>query len=173
MWFTGLPSSGKTTTAAALRQRLYDEGVTVIHLDGDVVRKGLNSDLGLSEKDREENNRRIIHVSEIVVSGGVPVLSSFISPFKKTRDFAKEIIPNYIEVYVSTPVEVCMERDVKGLYAKAKKGEITGMTGLDAPYEVPESPEIVLETTEHSLKDNIDSIVRYLTENDYLEETDR
>jgi len=170
MWFTGLPSAGKTTTAAALRKRLYDAGLTAIHLDGDVVRKGLNSDLGLSKEDRDENNRRIIHVSEIIVSGGVPVLSSFISPYKKIRDFAKEIIPNYIEVFVSTPVEVCIERDVKGLYAKAQKGEIKGMTGLDAPYEEPEDPEIVLDTTHNSLKENIDDVVKYLLENDYIEE---
>lgn len=168
MWFTGLPSSGKTTTAAALKKRLIDEGVIAIHLDGDVVRKGLNSDLGLSEKDRDENNRRVIHVSEIIVNGGVPVLSSFISPYEKIRKYARGIIPNYLEVYISTPVEVCIERDVKGLYAKAKAGEIKNMTGIDDPYEEPENPDLTVDTVNNDLDTNIEKIMNYLEKEGYI-----
>ena len=165
IWFTGLPSSGKTTTALALLDHLRGKGLLPVHLDGDLVRKGLSADLGLSEKDREENNRRVIHVSDIIVRNGVPVISSFISPYRSTRKFARETIPTYIEVFVDTPIAVCIARDVKGLYAKALKGEIKGMTGIDSPYEKPVKPEIVLDSVNSGLEKNIDKIVGYLKKN--------
>lgn len=168
MWFTGLPCSGKTTTAVALKAEFEKQGIKLVHLDGDVVRKGLNSDLGLSPEDRDENNRRIIHVSEIVVKSNVPVFNSFIAPYKAIRDTAKEVIPNYIEVFVDTPIEECIKRDVKGLYAKAKAGEIKGMTGIDAPYEAPEDPEVVLETVDHTIEENVEILIDYLKEEGYL-----
>ena len=162
IWFTGLPSSGKTTTALELLTYLKRKGIQAVHLDGDIVRKGLNSDLGLSEADREENNRRVIHVAEIVVKSGIPVISSFISPYKRTRKFARQTIPGYIEVFVDTPLEVCIERDVKGLYAKALKGEIKDMTGLDSPYEKPVDPELKFDTVKSGLKENVAKINQYL-----------
>ena len=170
LWFTGLPSSGKTTTAKALHDVLLKEGIVTVHLDGDVVRDGLNQDLGFSEEDRKENNRRIIHVGEIIVSAGVPVLTTFISPYRETRAMAREVIPNFIEVYVATTLEECEKRDVKGLYAKARAGEIKGMTGIDDPYEAPENPEITLETQDVELQENVDKLLAYLKENGYLSE---
>jgi adenylyl-sulfate kinase len=167
VWLTGLPSSGKTTTALALAEQFKKAGVPVVHLDGDIVRKGLNSDLGLSEADREENNRRVIHVAEIIVKSGIPVISSFISPYLRTRQFARETIPNYIEVFVNTPVEICIERDVKGLYKKALAGEIKEMTGVDSPYEKPEDHELELTTTDEKVEDNIQRIIKYLEDNQY------
>jgi adenylylsulfate kinase len=168
VWFTGLPSSGKTTTAIALNEELRKYGIIGIHLDGDIVRKGLNSDLGLSAEDRAENNRRTIHVAEIAVKAGVPVYSSFISPYKHTRDFARGVIPDYIEVFVDTSIDECMVRDVKGLYAKAKAGEIKGMTGVDDPYERPENPEMVLDTINKGLAENVERVISYLVEKGYL-----
>ena len=169
IWFTGLPSSGKTTTALELLTYLKRKGIQAVHLDGDIVRKGLNSDLGLSEADREENNRRVIHVAEIVVKSGIPVISSFISPYKRTRKFARQTIPGYIEVFVDTPLEICIERDVKGLYAKALKGEIKDMTGIDSPYEKPRGHEILLETTKNDLKQNVSLISKFLIAKGYAE----
>jgi adenylyl-sulfate kinase len=172
LWLTGLPSAGKTTTARALKQALLDAGINAIHLDGDVVRKGLNEDLKFSAQDRAENLRRITHVSEIIVSAGVPVITSFISPYKQARDKAREIIPNFIEVYVSTPLSVCKERDVKGLYEKAAKGEIQNMTGTgedkDSRYEAPENPEILLQTEEIDIEDNVRKIISYLEAADFI-----
>lgn len=168
LWFTGLPSSGKTTTGSAFREVLSESGISSVLLDGDIVRTGLSADLKFSQKDREENNRRIIHVSDIVVRNDIPAITTFISPYKETRAYARKIIPGFIEVFVDTPIEECIRRDVKGLYAKAKKGEITGMTGVDDPYEVPTDAEITLKTIEHSLEENIQQIVKYLVEKKYL-----
>lgn len=169
LWFTGLPSSGKTTTGIALREELKKHGITAVLLDGDVVRKGLTSDLGFSKEDREENNRRIIHVGEILVSAGVPVITTFISPYKSARDFARETIPNFIEVYVDTSIDECIKRDVKGLYAKAQSGEIKNMTGIDDPYEAPENPELVLGTKDRTVEENVERLIEYLREEKFVE----
>ncbi len=172
LWLTGLPSAGKTTTARAVKTALKEQGINIIHLDGDVVRKGLNEDLKFSAEDRAENLRRITHVSEIIVSAGVPVITSFISPYKAARDRAREIIPNFIEVHVSTPLNICKERDVKGLYEKAARGEIQNMTGTgedkDSRYEAPENPEITLQTSEINIEDNVGRIIDYLEDADFI-----
>jgi adenylylsulfate kinase len=168
LWFTGLPSSGKSTTAEAVALELKKYNINTIILDGDILRKGLNSDLGFSKEDREENNRRTIHVSEIIVKSGIPVLTAFISPYSATRRYAKEIIPNFIEVYVDTSIDECIKRDVKGLYAKAKAGEIKNMTGIDDEYQIPLNPDLVLDTINNNLSKNIDKIIKYLVSHKYL-----
>ena len=162
LWFTGLPSSGKTTTAIALKKYLQERGIKVVLLDGDEIRKGLSLDLGFSAKDREENNRRIIYITELLVKQGVPVLTTFISPYRKTRRMARKVIPNFIEVFIDTPLEECIRRDVKGLYAKAKRGEIKKMTGIDDDYERPEHAEITITTVSSGIADNIALIINNL-----------
>jgi adenylylsulfate kinase len=170
LWFTGLPSSGKTTTARALKKYLLERGVNPIILDGDEIRKGLSADLGFEEKDREENNRRIIHITDLLVRQGVPVITTFISPYTRTRELARKTIPDFIEVFVDTPIDVCISRDVKGLYAKSKRGEIKKMTGIDDVYEKPKSAEIILHTVDRSLEQNIEELVNYLLKKGYLSE---
>lgn len=170
LWLTGFPCSGKTTTAVALKEMFDEMQIPIVHLDGDVVRKGLCSDLGFGKEDREENNRRIIHISEIIVSSGIPVITTFISPYKTTREFARTVIPNFILVFIDTPLEVCMQRDVKGMYKKAQAGEIKNFTGVDDIYEKPEDPELVIPTEGHTVEENLEMIIKYLLENDYLEE---
>jgi len=168
IWFTGLPSSGKTTTGLALRDVLKQNGIKSVVLDGDVTRGGLSSDLGFSEVDRVENNRRIIYVAEIIVKSDIPVITTFISPFVDTRNYAKKIIPNFIEVFINTPVKKCIERDVKGLYKKAQNGEISNMTGLDGRYDIPNSPDIELDTVDMDIDNNISIILDYLIDKKYI-----
>jgi len=168
LWFTGLPSSGKTTAGLVISEALGMHGVRAVVLDGDIVRKGLSADLGFSTEDREENNRRIIYVSEIIVKAGIPVITTFISPFLKTRKLAREVIPGFVEVFVDTPIEECIRRDVKGLYAKAKRGEIKGMTGLDGVYEHPANPDITLKTVDVSPEGNVERVKKYLFEEQFL-----
>jgi len=147
VWLTGLPSAGKTTIARALEKRLLDEGRRVEVLDGDVVRTHLTKGLGFSREDRDENVRRIGFVANLLSRNGVTVLCSVISPYRAVRDEVRELHDGrFVEVHVSTPVEVCSERDVKGLYAKQRTGEIRGLTGVDDPYEPPLDPEVVVPT---------------------------
>lgn len=168
LWFTGLPSSGKTTLAKALKKELEKDGMKIVHLDGDILREGLCSDLGFSKEDREENNRRVIFVAQLLVKNQIPVVVSFISPYRKTRDFAKRTIPNTIEVYIKCPIKECQKRDVKGLYAKAARGEIKNMTGVDDPYEEPDNPELVIETHKIKLNKAVSIIIRYLQKLDFI-----
>ena len=155
IWFAGLSGSGKSTLAGALETYLHEQGLNTYILDGDNVRKGLNSDLDFSEESRKENIRRIAEVSKLFVDAGVVVLTAFISPFKEDREIARKLIgdENIVEVYVECPLEVCEERDVKGLYKKARAGEIKNFTGIDSPFEEPESPDIKLNTADNSLAD--------------------
>jgi adenylylsulfate kinase len=148
VWLTGLPSSGKTTLARAMEKRLIDQGHRVEVLDGDVVRTHLTRDLGFSKEDRDENIRRIGFVASLLARNGVVVLVSAISPYRLARDEVRALHDGrFVEVHVATPLEVCQGRDVKGLYAKARAGEIANLTGIDDPYESPVEPEIVLDTT--------------------------
>lgn len=149
IWFTGLSGSGKTTIAIALEKELNAKGLLTQILDGDNVRTGINNNLGFSEADRIENIRRIAEITKLFVNCGVITICCFVSPTNQIRTLAKNIIgeKDFIEVFVNTPIEICEQRDVKGLYAKARKGEIKDFTGINAPFEVPENPAIIVDTT--------------------------
>jgi adenylylsulfate kinase len=159
VWFTGLPSAGKTTIAHALEKRLLDAGYLVEVLDGDVCRQHLTKGLGFSKEDRDENIRRIGWVANLLARNGVVVLASVISPYRDVRDELRELHgERFFEVYVSTPVDVCSERDVKGLYAKQRAGELKGLTGVDDPYEPPLDPELVVPTHEQTLDESVELV---------------
>jgi bifunctional enzyme CysN/CysC len=164
VWFTGLSGSGKSTIANIVESRLYTLGVRTYLLDGDNVRHGLNRDLGFTDADRVENIRRIAEVSGLMVDAGLIVLVSFISPFRAERRLARERLEEgeFIEVFVDTPLEVAEERDPKGLYAKARAGELANFTGIDSDYEAPESPEVHVDTTAMSAEAAADEIIETL-----------
>jgi adenylylsulfate kinase len=164
LWFTGLPSSGKSTLANKTEERLFKAGIRTYVLDGDNIRTGLNKNLGFSKEDREENIRRIGEVAKLFVDAGVVVLTAFISPYIKDREMVRNLVEDgeFIEIYVKCPLEVCEKRDVKGLYEKARKGIIKQFTGVDDPYEEPENPEIVIETDKVGIEESVDIIIEYL-----------
>lgn len=166
IWFTGLSASGKSTVAFTLEHALIESGRMAYVLDGDNVRHGLNKDLGFSADDREENIRRIGEVASLFADGGVVTMTSFISPYRIDRRLARKIHEDagleFIEVFVDASVDLCEKRDPKGLYKKARKGEIKGFTGIDDPYEAPESPEIVVNTGELSPQESALKIIAYL-----------
>ena len=157
IWFTGLSGSGKSTLAIALEGELYKQGILCRILDGDKIRSGINNSLGFSEADRTENIRRIAEVSKLFVDCGIVTIAAFISPTHAIRRMASEIIgeDDFLEVYVSTPIEECERRDVKGLYAKARRGEIKEFTGISSPFEAPEHPFISIDTSRQSLADSV------------------
>lgn len=178
IWLTGLSASGKSTVATALEQHLLHLGVAAYRLDGDNVRFGLNKDLGFSEQDRNENIRRIAEVAKLFADSSTVAITSFISPYKADRNTARalheasqgsddDVIP-FIEVHVDVPLEVAEQRDPKGLYKKARAGEIKEFTGISAPYEAPESPEIVIKTHESSVEECVAQIVEWLTKKELL-----
>lgn len=163
LWFTGLSGSGKSTVASAVERELYTRGIKTYILDGDNVRAGLNSDLDFSAESREENIRRIAHVSALMKDAGLVVLSAFVSPYQKDRDFVRECAGgDFSEVFVSTPLEVCEQRDVKGLYAKARRGEISNFTGISAPFEEPKNAELNVPTHEMSIEGSTKMVVDYI-----------
>lgn len=157
IWFTGLSGSGKSTLAVQLEAQLYAKGFKTYLLDGDNIRTGLNKDLSFTDEGRVENIRRIGEVAKLMLDAGIVVLSAFISPFKADREQVKAIVgnENYIEVFVDAPLEVCEQRDVKGLYKKARAGEVKNFTGIDSPYEAPEHPDIILQTHKLSVEESI------------------
>ena len=169
IWFTGLSGSGKTTIAHIVEEKLLDAGVPVEILDGDVVRENLSKGLGFSEEDRNTNIRRIAFVAHLLQRNGVFVITAAISPYKAIRDEARAMIKDFVEVYADAPLEVCEERDVKGLYAKARAGEIKGFTGIDDPYEAPDNAEVVCKTGEHSPEESAQQVIDKLIELKYLE----
>jgi len=164
LWFTGLSGSGKSTLAHALEEKLFQKGCRTFVLDGDNVRHGLNSNLDFSESDRTENIRRISEVSKLMLESGLIVMTAFISPFNKDRNEAKRLISNddFIEIYCKASLETCEARDVKGLYKKARAGKIKNYTGIDSPYEVPENPDLIIDTDNETLDNAVFKILNFL-----------
>ena len=170
LWFTGLSGSGKSTIANALESQLHGMGYHTYLLDGDNVRHGLNKNLGFTDEDRVENIRRIGEVAKLFVDAGTIVMTAFISPFRADRDMVRAIVPEgeFIEIYVDTPLEVCEQRDPKGLYQKARAGQIKNFTGIDSPYEAPLKPDVVCETAQESLEQSGDKVIQALKRHGYL-----
>lgn len=164
VWFTGLSGSGKSTIAIALERELHKRGLLCRILDGDNIRSGINNNLGFSAEDRVENIRRIAEVSKLFIDTGVITIAAFISPNNELREMASTIIgkDNFLEIYVNTPIEECERRDVKGLYAKARKGEIKDFTGISAPFEAPEHPALSLDTSVLSLEESVNKLLELI-----------
>jgi len=165
LWFTGLSGSGKSTLAHTIEKKLYERGCRAFVLDGDNVRHGLSSNLSFSEDDRKENIRRIGEAAKLMTDAGVIALTAFISPFRADREMVRSLFPHgdFIEVYCNATLEVCEGRDVKGLYKKARAGEIKNYTGIDSPYEAPVNPEILVATGSHDLDFCVDDVLKNLT----------
>lgn len=170
LWFTGLSGSGKSTLANAVDQALYKQQARSYVLDGDNIRLGLNKDLSFRKEDRKENIRRIGEVAKLFVDGGIIVSSAFISPFREDRDLVREMFHpgEFIEVYLNCPLQVCEGRDPKGLYKKARKGVIPDFTGISSPYEIPENPEIIIETDKMAIQQSVSKIITFLKEKEIL-----
>tara|TARA_Y100001935_G_C17233672_1_gene471788 strand:+ start:20 stop:622 length:603 start_codon:yes stop_codon:yes gene_type:complete len=166
VWFTGLSASGKSTLALAVQEKLYNSGYQTYVLDGDNVRYGLCSDLGFSAFDRKENLRRIAEVSKLMVEAGIIVLTAFISPFQKDRESVRSLFSesDFIEIYCNATLKICEKRDPKGLYKKARAGEIDEFTGISSPYEVPSNPQLICETGEDSIENNVNKVLALLRE---------
>lgn len=164
LWFTGLSGSGKSTLAHAVEDYLHKTGIRTFVLDGDNVRQGLCRDLGFSDKDRTENIRRIGEVSKLMLDAGIMVMTAFISPFRKDRQIVRDLVDpeDFLEIYCKAPLEICEQRDPKGLYKKARAGQIPEFTGISSPYEAPEMPEIILNTEEYSIDECVNVIINYL-----------
>ncbi|MBS1353075.1 MAG: adenylyl-sulfate kinase [Coprobacter sp.] len=164
LWFTGLSGSGKSTLAIALERELYNSGILCRILDGDNIRTGINNNLGFTEADRVENIRRIAEVAKLFVDCGVVTIAAFISPTEQIRQMAADIIgkDDFFEIYVNTPLEVCEERDVKGLYKKARQGEIKNFTGISAPFEAPLNPTITIDTSACSLEESVNLLKKII-----------
>jgi adenylylsulfate kinase len=168
VWFTGLPCCGKTTIADQVAIVLKKKDYTVERLDGDVVRQGLTSDLGFSKKDRDENIRRVTFVAKMLTRNNVIVLATFVSPFREQRRNARKEIERFVEVYVRCPVEICMKRDVKGMYQRALEGKIKHFTGVDDPYEEPEHPELILNTDTESPEESVKKVLQTVEKLGYI-----
>lgn len=170
MWFTGLPCSGKTTVADGVAKYLRSKGAKTERLDGDIVRKSLTKDLGFSKQDRDTNIDRVVFVSKLLSRNGVATLISFVAPYRKKRAMARGETTNFIEVYLKCPVEICRQRDVKGMYKKALAGEIKDFTGVDDPYEEPENPEITLETSKEKPQESVKNVIDWLSKQGLIKE---
>lgn len=169
VWFTGLSGSGKTTIAQVVENELLAAGVPTEILDGDVVRENLSKGLGFSKEDRDTNVRRIAFVAHLLQRNGTFVITAAISPYRRVRHEARQMAKDFVEVYAEAPLEVCEERDVKGLYAKARAGEIKGFTGVDDPYEAPEAPEVTCYTEKETVEESAKKVIDKLVELKYLE----
>lgn len=164
LWFTGLSGSGKSTIANEIEIFLNQNGYHTYILDGDNTRKGINSDLDFSEKSRKENIRRVGEIAQLFLDAGIIVLASFISPFREDREQVRNLVgkKNFIEIFVDCPLEICEQRDVKGLYAKARAGEIKNFTGINSPFEAPEHPDILIKSNEEDLAESVQKILKML-----------
>jgi adenylylsulfate kinase len=164
LWFTGLSGSGKSTLAHAVEDFLHQQDVRTFVLDGDNVRQGLCKDLGFSDADRTENIRRIGEVSKLMLDAGIVVMTAFISPFRKDRQIVRELVTagDFIEIYCKASLSVCEERDPKGLYKKARAGQIPQFTGVSSPYEAPEKPELTVDTGNRSVAECVEQVIRYM-----------
>lgn len=162
VWFTGLSGSGKSTLANALDQLLFEKNIHTYVLDGDNIRLGINNNLGFTETDRTENIRRVAEIAKLMVDAGIIVITSFISPFAADREMARSIIgqANFVEIFVDCPLNICEQRDVKGLYAKARKGEIKNFTGIDSAFDIPLSPDLIVDTNKVSVEECIDLVLK-------------
>jgi len=164
LWFTGLSGSGKSVIADRVAEKLKEKGLKIERLDGDIVRKSLTKDLGFSENDRNENIKRVTFVAKLLSRNDVGVIASFISPYREIRNHVKNEVTNFIEVYTKCSLDVCIQRDPKGLYKKALNGEIENFTGVSHPYEEPENPEILLETDKLSLEESVGKVIKKIEE---------
>jgi len=169
LWFTGLPCSGKSSIADVVADELRKMGLKAERLDGDVIRKHLWKELGFSKEDRDENIRRAAFLSGLFTRNGIMVLTSFISPYKELRDYARKEIGDFVEIYVKCPVDVCIQRDTRGMYKKALAGEIKNFTGVSDPYEEPVNPELVIESDKESLEESVAEVVDKIKELGYLD----
>jgi len=172
IWFTGLSGAGKSTLSEAIEERLKARGRRVEILDGDIVRTHLSKGLGFSREDRDTNIKRIAFVCGLLTRNGVICISAAIAPYREARQWARQEIGTFVEVYVNCPIEVCRQRDVKGLYKLVDEGKITGFTGVDDPYEEPEHPELIVETSKESIQESVERIFARLEELGYLEPED-
>jgi adenylylsulfate kinase len=170
LWFTGLSGAGKSTVAHAVEEALYQRGCHTFVFDGDNVRHGLCSDLSFSEEARKENIRRVGEMAKLFIEAGVIALTAFISPYRADRQKVRELVApgDFIEIYCRCSLETCERRDVKGLYKRARRGEIKEFTGISSPYEEPLNPEVAIDTSEHALEDCVEQLVAYLARNGYL-----
>lgn len=170
LWFTGLSASGKSSVANAFARTLFERGNQAFVLDGDNVRHGLNNDLGFGEADRKENIRRIGEVSKLFIESGQIVLTAFISPYRADRQIVRDLVEEgeFLEVFVKCSVEICEKRDPKGLYKKARNAEIPNFTGISAPYEEPQHPEVILDTEQHSIEECVEQLTAILTKKGYI-----
>lgn len=164
LWLTGLSSAGKSTIALGLERRLFNEGFFAQVLDGDNLRSGINNNLGFSPEDRQENIRRVAEIARLYLNAGIIAINSFISPSREMREQAQSIIgaADFLEIYINAPLDVCEQRDVKGLYKKARNGEIKDFTGVDAPYEAPEAPALEIRTAEISIPEAIEVVYHFI-----------
>lgn len=165
IWLTGLPCSGKTSISKEIEKYFQEKDLPIQRLDGDVVRETISNDLGFSKEDRDLNIERLSYIAQMLSNNGVNVVSAFVSPYQKMRDFTRSLCENFIEVYVKCDIEECKKRDVKGMYAKALKGEIKDFTGVDDPYETPENPEVTVNTENESLEESFEKIVEFIKNN--------
>lgn len=168
LWLTGLSQSGKSTISEALEKELIKRNRKVERLDGDIVRESLTKDLGFTPEDRDENIRRVAFVAKLLSRNGVFVLASFITPYIRQREEIKMMVENYIEVYVNAPVEVCEKRDRKGLYEKARRGEIKNFTGVNDPFEAPSDPDLELRTDEETVNESVSRVINFLEKSCYI-----
>ena len=166
VWFTGFSGSGKSTVALGVERELHAKGILCRILDGDNIREGINNNLGFSAEDRKENIRRIAEIGKLFVHTGVVTLACFVSPTREIRQMAREIVgaDDFLEVFVSTPIEECERRDVKGLYARARRGEVKDFTGISAPFEAPDSPALSIDTSVLSLEDSVNAVLSLIME---------